>query len=100
VQLAKKYFQKIEEVNELGGDLKDRIIELIGEVTPSQISFEPADDMAIIYSYNNGLTVRPENLKKIWALGLLRLEIIHSNGYETFFYLGGDETGYYRPIES
>jgi hypothetical protein len=92
--LATEYFRSLEDSNRLHDMLTEKIVDLIGGIEPRMVEYLPYDDAMEVIMAANSLSVTPESQQKIFELGFKRIFLYHQNGYETYYYTGGDVRGY------
>lgn len=94
MRLAQEYFRDAVRLRQTENILKEKVVELVGAIGPGHVSFAPEEDEVIISAPSKSLTVTPEAQQTLYGMGVKRIFILGTDGYETYYYTGGDARGY------
>lgn len=90
---AGRLFSAQREVDSIRSILNGILEERLGLVF-EDFSFDGGDDSLTITRVRTGVRLSEETQDKLYELGFLRIYLLHEEGWETYYYKGGDRAGF------
>jgi hypothetical protein len=91
---AEDLFQATLALGKLEDGLFDIVTEKLGIEGFLDLTWDWYDFSVEFKNANKDLKLAPEQLEKLWELGFMRAWVCHEDGWETYYYKGGLDSGY------